>query len=353
MENKILVIGGGVTGMEAASQLAGLGYAVTLFEKQSRLGGHVDNWHHLFPDKKPATELLMQLKTGLSNKVAIHFNADILKIIKNPTSFHVELTDGQQFSGDAILLATGYDLFDARRKEEYGYGIYDNVITSADLEKMLANGKVKTTLGKEPKRIAFIHCVGSRDEKSGNTYCSKVCCVTGVKQAMEVKALYPEVDVYNFYMDLRMFDRYFEDLYLEAQSKYGVQFIRGRLSEACDNPDGTIVLKAEDTLIGKPIRITVDMMVLLTGMVVSKETRTMSNMLSFPLDDDGFIKTTRLHNGTNLTLQDGVFCAGACSGPKTITESITDARSAALQIHQFITTSAIIHTKKIPNTILS
>ena len=87
----------------------------------------------------------------------------------------------------AILLATGFDIFDASKKEEYGYGIYDNVITSVDLEQAFNSGKVVTAQGKTPKRIGFIHCVGSRDEKAGNPHCSKVCCVTAVKQAIEVE----------------------------------------------------------------------------------------------------------------------------------------------------------------------
>ncbi|NJO70443.1 MAG: CoB--CoM heterodisulfide reductase iron-sulfur subunit A family protein, partial [Bacteroidetes bacterium] len=104
--------------------------------------------------------------------------------------------------------------------------------------------------GKTPQRIGIVHCVGSRDEKAGNTYCSKVCCVTGVKQAIELKEQLPSSEIFNFYMDLRMYDRYFEDLYKEAQVKHHVQFIRGRLSEAFENPDGTVMIKIEDTLWG-------------------------------------------------------------------------------------------------------
>jgi heterodisulfide reductase subunit A2 len=122
-------------------------------------------------------------------------------------------------------------VFDATKKEEYGYGIYDNVITSADLEKLFLDSKLLVNpLGKTPKKIGLVHCVGSRDEKVGNVYCSKVCCVTAVKQAIEIKERLPESDVYCFYMDLRMYGMHFEALYKEAQEKYAVNFIRGRLS---------------------------------------------------------------------------------------------------------------------------
>ena len=100
-------------------------------------------------------------------------------------------------------------------------------------------------------------------KKSETPNCSKVCCATGVKQALELKERLPDTEIYCFYMDLRMYERYFEDLYLEAQQKWGVNFIRGRLSEACENPDGTILVKVEDTLAGKPLKMSLDLMVLL------------------------------------------------------------------------------------------
>ena len=155
-------------------------------------------------------------------------------------------------TANAVLLTTGFDIFDAGRKEEYGYGIYDNVITSVELEEAFKSGMpLQTVQGGTPSRIGFIHCVGSRDEKAGNMHCSKVCCVTAVKQAIEVKEMFPSAEVFLFYMDLRMFGRHFEELYKEAQQKYGIQFIRARLSEAFENPDGTLQIRIEDTLAGQ------------------------------------------------------------------------------------------------------
>ncbi len=240
-KNKITVIGGGIAGMEVAGNLVSLGFEVTLLEKSNKLGGHVANWHHLFPDQKPALEIVNQLKSTIQDKVDVHFSAEVHKINRTNGNFTLNLTDGQNIETDAIVVASGFDLFDAAKKEEYGYGIYDNVITSADLEEKFNSGKpIKTLNGNIPKRIAFIHCVGSRDEKAGNSYCSKVCCVTAIKQAIEVKKAITDAEIYCFYMDLRMFDRYFESIYYEAQTKYGIRFIRGRLSEACENQDGTL-----------------------------------------------------------------------------------------------------------------
>ncbi len=123
-----------------------------------------------------------------------------------------------------------------------------------------------------PQRIGFIHCVGSRDEKVGNLHCSKVCCVTAVKQAIEVKEMLPHAEIFLFYMDLRMFGRHFEELYKEAQQKYGIQFIRARLSEAFENPDGSLQIRIEDTLLAKPMKMTLDLLVLMVGIQPDKKT---------------------------------------------------------------------------------
>ena len=112
------------------------------------------------------------------------------------TSRSVELADGRTLACDAVVLATGFTLFDASIKEEYGYGIYDNVFTTVDIERMLNEGRVAKADGTAPRRIAFLHCVGSRDEKVCQQHCSRVCCITGVKQAMEMKRLFPEAEMF-------------------------------------------------------------------------------------------------------------------------------------------------------------
>ena len=206
MDNKkirsVIVIGAGIAGMESSAQLANLGYQVTLLEKEKVVGGHVANWDRLFPTLKPATEITNMLKTALLKKVNVQFDAEVFKIENTNHEFILTLTDGQVLKSDAVLLATGYDLYDPRKKEEYGYGIYDNVITSAELESVFKNKKeLKTAGGKTPRRIGIIHCVGSRDMKAGNQYCSNVCCITGVKQAIEIKELIPDAEVFCFYMD--------------------------------------------------------------------------------------------------------------------------------------------------------
>jgi len=211
------------------------------------------------------------------------------------------------------------------------------VITSADLEELFASGEeFVNRQGNKPDRVGFVHCVGSRDEKVNNLHCSKVCCITAVKQAIEVKQLLPEAEVFCFYMDLRMFGRHYEELYKEAQEKYNIQFIRGRLSESTEDKDGNIVVKVEDTLLGKPLRIKVGLLVLMAGMEPRTNTKSLTTMLGLKNVSDGFIQPVDEVLRTNYTEIPGVFVAGTCSGPKSVSDTLADARSAALAVADYL-----------------
>jgi heterodisulfide reductase subunit A len=181
-----------------------------------------------------------------------------------------------------------------------------------------------------------VHCVGSRDEKSGNPHCSKVCCITAVKQAIEVKEMYPQTEVFLFYMDLRMFGRHFEELYKEAQYKYGIQFIRARLSEAFENPDGTLHIRIEDTLLAKPLKMTLDMLVLMVGIQPFKKTNNMIDMFDLSKDTDGFIAHEDQYTSPFRTAIAGFYTAGGTTGPKTIEETLNEARAVAAEISGFL-----------------
>ncbi len=337
MNSSTIVIGGGIAGMTAAGALSRLGIEVTLIEQEPGIGGHVNSWDRLFPTRRPATEVIGKLNIQLDSHIKMITGKCVMEIQRQEKGFNVILSDGKALHGESLVLATGYDLFDATRKEEYGYGIYDNVITSADLESWFKDKKpLLTRDGREPSRVAFIHCVGSRDEKVGNLYCSKVCCITGVKQAIEVKEAIPDCEVYSFYMDLRMFDRCFEELYFEAQQKYGVSFIRGRLSECSENPDHTLVVKTEDTLTGKPMKMVVDLVVLLVGFVPRIKNIRMLSELQLVTGSDGFLQPADEHTGDNLTRIPGLFVTGTVKGPMTIANAIADARATALQVFSYL-----------------
>lgn len=337
VEKKVIVIGGGVAGMEAASSLAAFGIDVTLIEKEDHLGGHVGQWDRLFPSRRPAKEITSFMTGRLTEKVNVLTGKEVQQAEPVGNGWKILLNDFSTLFADALLVATGFDLFEARKKEEYGYGIYDNVITSAELEKKFAKeGKVVNAQGKVPGRVGFVHCVGSRDEKVGNLYCSRVCCVTAVKQAAEISEMIPGCEVFCFYMDLRMFGLDFEALYKEAQEKWGVHFVRGRLSEAFENQDGSVLVKVEDTLASRPLKMKVDLLVLMSGMVTSAGTKKLVEMLNLGTDENHFLQPADRHLQANETAIPGLFLAGTCTSPKSIDETIADSRAAALRIIEYL-----------------
>ena len=338
MKGTVIIIGGGPAGCEAAHQLAENGCRVHLVEKNNETGGNLNNWYQLFPDRKEAESVRGYLRRRVSRPgVELHAGTEPRTTSRRPQGgFAVELTDGSLVEGDALLVATGFKTFDAARKEEYGYGIYENVITSVELENLFANHEVRTSRGEAPRRVGIIHCVGSRDEKVCNYHCSKVCCVTGVKQAIELREMLPEAEVFCFYMDMRMFGPGYEEMYREAQERHNIKFVRGRLSEAAENQEKQLQIKVEDTLVGRPLRMTLDLMVLLVGMEASEGSRKMASALGLELAPNGFIRPADPHWGTNLTGAEGVFVAGSCTAPMSLTDTLADARSAADSITEYL-----------------
>ena len=334
MNNNVIIIGGGPCGLEASAHLHKMGYNVILIEKDDHIGGHLAKWDRLFPEGVPAKEVLDKLTANI-NGVKYFLKTEVKSINLLDREYNVILSNGITILAQAVLMASGFDLFPAQKKEEYGYGIYDHVITNADLENWFKTGN-DSRIKQNPQRIGFVHCVGSRDEKAGNRYCSKVCCATAVKQACEVKEAFPEAQVYCFYMDLRMFGRGYEDLYLKAQKDCGVRFIRGRVSEVAEDLNKQLVVKAEDTLSGKPIKVTLDLLVLMSGMTNCTAGQRVAEMIGLKKDEDGFFSC----KDSILSLQEsdkaGVFYAGACTGPKTLPDTLHEARAAALAIHNYI-----------------
>jgi len=330
----IVIIGGGPAGLEAAACLGTSGYRVTVIEKEKQTGGKLQILNNLFPEFRNSDEVLNHLSNRLkTNPPKILTNSEVVSLIPENGRQLVNLSDGQAIKADSVLITAGFKLYNAEKKEEYGYQIYDNVITSFDLEKQFKGGNpVRTTMGLTPRRIAFIHCVGSRDKKSGNVYCSRTCCITGVKQAIEIKQRLPDAEIFNFYMDLRMFGQNFEELYIEAQQKWGVTFIRGRVSEIAEHLDNSLQIKAEDTLSGRPIRMSFDLIVLLAGMVPEPRTLEIGKSAGLAFTSGNFLAGMDSHMCQNETNTPGIFIAGTCREPLSVSETLTDARAATVKM---------------------
>ena len=337
MSENVVVIGGGPAGIEASRRLRDLGYTPILIEKEPVLGGHLARWDRLFPDGVEARSVLDPMLQDLDG-IKYFTDTTVSSINRLKDTWVVKLSNGLSAQVRAILLSTGFDLFKAEKKEEYGYGIYERVITNAELEDWFKAGAAPQFEGVHT--IGFVHCVGSRDEKAGNRQCSKVCCVTAVKQACEFKEKHPEVTVYCFYMDLRMFGRKFEDLYLKAQKEHGVRFVRGRVSEVSEDIDGHLFVKAEDTLFGKPLKIKMDMLVLMCGMTPADGTPELARMVSIPMGEDGFLVPASIVGAPCIAPREGIFFAGTSTGPKTIPETLGEASAAALAIDRYLKTAA-------------
>lgn len=329
---EVIVIGGGPAGIEAAYNLAENSVKVRLFEKDDDIGGHIRNRVKLFPNFEDASEIRNKFREKLNHSnIEVFTNSEITDLYKNGTYWHVKNKNGRDFKADAVVLATGFSMFDAKYKEELGYGIYDNVITTEEFEEMFEKQKILTSDGRIPKRIAFLNCVGSRDEKVGNHYCSRVCCINAVKQSIEAKELLPDAEIYCFYMDIRMAGQFYEELYRKSQEQYNISYIRGRISEAAETLDKRIQIKAEDTLNKMPMKMTVDILVLMTGLEASESTSLLAEQNGIR-GEYGFAKSLNLHAADNLTVNNAMFLAGVCKRPLTLPETMADARAAALQI---------------------
>jgi heterodisulfide reductase subunit A len=235
-----------------------------------------------------------------------------------------------------IIVASGYDVFDPTVIGEYGYGIYPNVLTALEMERILsASGPthgdiIRPSDRGRPKSVAYVQCVGSRSKDTRqNPYCSRVCCMYAIKQARQIKEKYPDTDVYVFYTDLRCFGKGYEDFYWRAQED-GVVFVRGSLSSLWRKKgDEKLVVKAEDTLSGEAIELEFDMIVLSVGMTSSKGSDKLQKLLKIARSPDNFFAEAHPKLRPVDTFMDGVFICGAAQGPKDIPDAVAQAKAAA------------------------
>lgn len=275
INKRILVVGGGMTGMTSALEAVRAGYEIVLVEREASLGGFATKLYKQYPKKPPYREMeslgyesLIQKLRGES-KVKVYQSAAIEKISGAPGMFEVSIRqDGQVFTerAGAIVLATGFEPYDPTKLEHLGFGKSPNVITTVTMEEMASKGSfTRPSDGQTAKSVAFILCAGSRDPNH-LSYCSTVCCMTALKQAIYVREKNPEAKVYIFYKDIRTPGQY-EDFYRRVQEEEGIFLTKGEVTTVSGNGDGSTIVEVDDSLLGEKIRIKADLVVLVTGMV--------------------------------------------------------------------------------------
>jgi len=230
---------------------------------------------------------------------------------------------------DSVVVATGYDIYDATEKTVFGYGKYKNVVTALEMERIVDHISETPPPREVGKRVAFVQCIGSRDEQIGREYCSRVCCMFSIKLASLLKQAKPETDIYIFYTDIRAFGKGYEEYYKRAQNM-GIKFLRGKPSHFTEHPHTKqVIVTVEDTLSRNIIESEFDLVVLANGMGLSSSSENIANDLKLAKSDDGFFKEAHPKYRPVDTLIEGVFLAGAAQGPKDIPDSVTQASAAA------------------------
>jgi len=415
--NQALVIGGGIAGINAALDLAEMGFKVYLLEKSESIGGHMAQLDKTFPtlDCSICIEGPKMVDVGRHPNIEIISFADLLsvsgfignfrvKIRKNPRYVVAENCTGCGECKDAcpieypnewdmnlgvrkaisvpfdqavplvytinrdyciecfkcvdacgerqainfeqqpeeielevgaIIVATGYDIYLPYDNPLYGYGKYQNVITSLEFERLIlaagpTGGKVvRASDGKKPHSVAFIQCVGSRDTNK-YPYCSNFCCMYTLKHAVQLKEKYKEdIEVYVFYMDMRTNFKGFEEFYQRAR-ELGVNFIRGRVSRVLEIPETkNLIVHAEDLTLGQPIEVEAEMVVLATAAIPKKGSEEIARILNLTRGADGFFMESHPKLKPLDAPTDGVFLAGSCQAPKDIPYSVSQGSGAA------------------------
>jgi heterodisulfide reductase subunit A len=277
-------------------------------------------------------EACIEFKSGRCKKTCIEACGD-----RNAINFKQTETT-EEIEVGAIILATGFKTFDARRIPYYGYGLYPNVYTALEVERLInasgpTGGEIVMRDGRKPQRVGIIHCVGSRDTNY-NVYCSRVCCMYSIKLAHLIRER-TGAEVCNFYIDIRTPGKGFEEFYNRALDE-GIRFIRGKVGQVSDwaqtpEEQGKLVIQVEDTLAGMVRRIPVDMVVLSVGLEAQPDAQEVRRLFNISCSNEGWFLERHPKLAPVSTFTDGIFLAGACQGPKDIPDSVAQAGAAAAE----------------------
>jgi heterodisulfide reductase subunit A len=409
----VMVVGGGIAGMQASLDLADSGYRVYLVEKQPSIGGTMAQLDKTFPTNDCAMCIMAPklVATGRHHNIDLITNAEVAIVDGEAGNFNVTVkqrsfrVDPKKCTGcgscaqkcpiettneydegtkirkaiyvrypqavplvysidpekcigcgicaeeckakaveydqkdkvlevkvGSIILTPGFDEFNARLKTEYGYGVFKNVVTSIEFERIMsATGPYFGTIlrpsdGDIPAKIAFIQCVGSRDEHCGNEYCSSVCCMYAIKEAVIAKEHTSQVQPSIFFMDMRAFGKEFDEYYNRAEKEWGIKFVRSRIASVSEDPK-TKNLKVKYVDDGEPKEEEFNMVVLSVGLRPPADNEVLARVMKFRLNDDGFAQTNVFTPVE--TSRPGIYVAGAFSSPKDIPMTVAEASGAA------------------------
>jgi len=336
-----LVIGGGLSGMTAAVELAGQGFDVHLVEKEEELGGNVRRINYLLNGENPQEELKNLVeKVKKTENIHLYTEAKIESIEGTIGNFKTKIsTQGKstEFEHGVVIVATGAQEY---KPKEYLYGQHDRVITQLELEKRLSkSGEWASVKNRVPKNIVMIQCVGSRDEE--RPYCSRICCTESIKNALKIKELSPEANIYILFRDVRTYG--FRESYYTKARQQNVMFMRyeeDRKPEVTKNGDGLRVEVFDQTL-RMPIEISADLVVLSAGIVADEGNEEIAKFLKVPLNKEGFFLEAHMKLRPVDFATDGVYLCGLAHSAKAVEESIIQAQAAASRASTILSQDSI------------
>jgi heterodisulfide reductase subunit A-like polyferredoxin len=319
-----MVIGGGISGLAAANNLARQGYEVHVVEKDQKLGGQANNLFHTYKNEDIAKELATLVKAVENNKnIHLHLDTTLENVEGFVGNFKSDLCCNKETStlehGIAVI-ATGAK---AHVPDEYAYGKDDRILTSLELDKKFIE---KDDSLKKLNSAVFIQCVGSREPD--RPYCSRVCCTHSIDNALELKKLNPEMAVYILYRDIRTYGE--REYKYQMAREAGIIFVRYDLDNKPDVQikDGKLFISVTDHVLGLPMEIESDLLTLATAIVPNKDER-LANFFKVPLNEDGFFVERHAKLGPSEFATDGVFLCGLAHYPKPIDEAIAHGQAAA------------------------
>jgi quinone-modifying oxidoreductase subunit QmoB len=342
----ILVLGGGITGIQTALDGARAGYSVLLVEKADRLGGRLNDWYDIIPVSGGSqtnldyflSEKLEELDA--SPLISVYKNTTVESVSGEPGKFEVKLNKNGEITesmAGSIILANGWKPYDASKITGLGYGLHQNVITQAEMEAMAKAGHIHRPSDMEiPENILFVQCAGSRDEQH-LSYCSNVCCLTSLKQSLYIRRKIPGSKVFIVYKDIRTPGRN-EHFYKEVQEDHRIFMTRGEITGMEKQENGSLSITLSDNLMGEPMNIRADLVVLATGMVPNQSEDL--HLLyrkgeGLPKRKDGF-PDSHFICFPYETQRTGIYAAGAVRTPQGIQGCMEDAGGAVVKAIQCI-----------------